>query len=482
MREQEPERPDAAAGAEEEEKSKTARYATVAALLLAIVAAFLVLQSRDSYEVTARFANASQLVKGNEVDVAGTKAGTIDDISLAEDGTALVKMTISGDYAPLREGTVATIRSQSLSGIANRYVQLQMPSATDAGGAIKDGGTLPLSQTVSEVDLDQLFNTFDQKTIGHFKDVIKGFARAYDGVGPQTNRGFHYLNPFLSTSREVFGELTSDENRFRHLIVDTAQLSGALSERSPDLEQFVSNADTAFGAIASQDQNLADAVGQLPDFMRNFNTTAVNLRATLDDLDPLVNASKPVAKKLQPFSEALRGFAIDAVPTVRRLDAVVRRPGADNDLTELTRLQPPLAKIAVGPVRRNGATRQGALPASTRALNGGLPQLAFFRPYLTTEGLSGWFNDFGPSSGTYDANGGMGRISTTFNVFSVSAGGLPNIFAAPLTPTQVEQGGFKTNNLARCPGANERDPGDGSTPFTDNGTLDCDPSQVPTGP
>ncbi len=37
-------------------------------------------------------------------------------------------------------------------------------------------------------------------------------------------------------------------------------------------------------------------------------------------------------------------------------------------------------------------------------------------------------------------------------------------------------------SLARCPGTNERDPGDGSTPFTDNGTLPCDPDQVPLGP
>jgi phospholipid/cholesterol/gamma-HCH transport system substrate-binding protein len=458
------------------------RIAAIVALGGAVlIAALLLFGHKDSYTVTAHFQNASQLVKGNQVEVAGISAGTIDDISLAEDGTALVKMTISGDYAPLREGTVATIRSQSLSGIANRYIQLQMPTEDEAGAPIKDGGALPISQTVSEVDLDQLFNTFDQRTIGHFKDVIKGFARAYDGVGPQTNAGFHYLNPFLSTSRQVFGELTADENRFRHLIVDAAQLSGALAERSPDLEQFVANADTAFGAIASQDRNLASAVGQLPGFMRNFNTTAVNLRAALDDLDPLVNASKPVARKLQPFSQALRGFAIDAVPTVRRLDAVVRRPGADNDLTELTRLQPPLARIAVGPVRRNGQTRQGALPVSKQALNRGLPQLAFFRPYLTAEALSGWFDDFG-HSGVVDANGGMGRISTTFNVFSVSAGGLPNIFGAPLTPSEVEQAGFKTNNLARCPGANERDPGDGSTPFTDNGNLDCDSSEVPTGP
>jgi phospholipid/cholesterol/gamma-HCH transport system substrate-binding protein len=481
VREREPERPDNAAEAEEEEKSKTARIATVAALVLAVLAVFLLLQSRDSYTVTAQFSNASQLVKGNQVEVAGVAAGTINDISLGENGTALVKMTINSDYAPLREGTIATVRSQSLSGLANRYIQLQMPTAEAQGPPIADGGTLPLSQTVSEVDLDQLFNTLDHKTIGHFKDVIKGFARAYDGIGPQTNQGFHYLNPFLSTSREVFSELTSDENRFRHLIVDTASLSGALSDRSSDLEQFVSNADRAFGALASEDQNLASAVGQLPGFMRNFNTTAVNLRATLDDLDPLVEASKPVARKLPPFTQALRGFAIDAVPTVRRLDAVVRRPGADNDLTELTRLQSPLARIAVGPVRRNGKTRTGALPASRQALTRGLPQLAFFRPYLTTEGVSGWFNDFGPGSGFHDANGGVARISTTFNFFTLVSG-LPNIFGAPLTPAEAEQDGFKTNNLKRCPGSNERDPGDGSTPFTDNGNLDCNPSEVPTGP
>ena len=446
-----------------------------------LIAGFLLLRNGDSYTVTAHFQNASQLVKGNQVEVAGTAAGTIDDISLADDGTALVKMTISGDYAPLREGTIATIRSQSLSGVANRYVQLQMPSADEEGAPIKDGGTLPLHQTVSEVDLDQLFNTLDEKTIGHFKDVIKGFARSYDGIGPQTNKGFHYLNPFLSSSRQVFDQLTVDENRFRHLIVDTASLSGALAERSPDLEQFVSNADQAFSALASENQNLATTIGELPGFMRNFNTTAVNLRATLDDLDPLVDATKPVAKKLPPFTEALRGFATDAVPTVRRLDAVVRRPGPDNDLTELTALQPRLAKIAVGPVRRNGKPRPGALPVSQKALTRGLPALAFFRPYLTTEGLSGWFNDFGPSSGVYDANGGIGRIATTFNLFTV-VGGIPNIFGPPLTLNQAESDGFRSNNLKRCPGANERDPGDGSTPFTDNGTLDCNPTEVPTGP
>ena len=456
--------------------------AIVAVVAAVLVVAFLLLGSGDSYKVTAEFQNASQLVPGNEVEVAGTPVGSVGGVDLGPDGTALVELEISeGDYAPLHRGTVATVRSQSLSGIANRYVQLQLPTAQEQGKEIPDGGTLPLRATVSEVDLDQLFNTFDEKTIGSFKDVIKGFARAYDGIGPQTNRGFHYLNPFLSTSRRLFGELTRDENRFRHLIVDSASLSGALAERSTDLEQFVSNSDRMFSALASENENLAAAIGELPGFMRNFNTTAVNLRATLDDLDPLVAASKPAARALPPFTQALRGFALDAVPTVRRLDATIRHAGPDNDLIELTALQPRLARIAVGPVRRNGRRRPGALPQSRDSLVRSLPVLAQLRPYVTVEGISGWFNDFGPLSGVYDANGGIVRISTTFNWFTF-AGGVPNVFGAPLLPSEAEAAGFTTDNLARCVGANERDPGDGSTPFTDNGNLDCDPEQVPIGP
>jgi phospholipid/cholesterol/gamma-HCH transport system substrate-binding protein len=445
-----------------------------------VIAAVLLLGGGESYTVKANFQNASGLVTGNQVEVAGAPAGSIESIDLAEDGTALVEMKIESGHAPLPGATVATIRSQSLSGIANRYVQLQMPEGDKAGEPIADGGTLPLSNTVSEVDLDQLFNTFDERTVGNFKKVIKGFARAYDGIGPQTNKGFHYLNPFLSTSRQVFSELTADERRFERLIVDGASLSKAVAARDQDLTGFISNANQAFGALAAENQNLASSIGKLPGFMRNFNTTAVNLRATLDDLDPLVDASIPVAQKLQPFTAALRGFATDAVPTVRRLDAIVSRPGANNDLVELTRLQPRLAQIAVGPVQRNGASRQGAFGVSTEALSRSLRQLAFFRPYTTD--LVGWFNDFG-TSGIYDANGGIGRISTTFNVFSVSPStGLPNILAGAIPSDQLLANGLTVDQLEKCPGSNERDPGDGSTPFTDNGNLDCDPSQVPPGP
>src|SRR5204862_2459096 len=134
-------------------------------LLIAIVAVYLLLFTGSGYTVTAQFQNASQLVPGNQVEVGAVAVGSIDDISLGPNGTALVKMSINGDYAPLHEATIATIRSQSLSGVANRYDSLELPAADKQGGRIPSGGTLPLSQTISEVDLDQLFNTFDPAQI-----------------------------------------------------------------------------------------------------------------------------------------------------------------------------------------------------------------------------------------------------------------------------------------------------------------------------
>ena len=481
------ERPEASPGGEAEEPTEghVQRNLALVGLGLAIAAVIVLLFARGNpYTVTAEFENASQLVEGNQVIVSGVPAGEVKELSLSPNGTALVKLEISGDYAPLQRGTVATIRSQSLSGIANRYVQLQMPEGDRAGGPIPSGGSIALTDTVSEVDLDQLFNTLDRRSIRGFKDVIKGFARAYDGIGPQTNRGFKYLNPFLSTSREVLSELGRDQRRFERLIVDTSSLSGALAERAPDLEQFVSNTNRMMAAIGSENVALADAIGQLPGFMRSFNTTGVNLRATLDDLDPLVEASKPVARKLGPFTRRLRGFATDAVPAVRDLDRIVRRPGRGNDLTELTRLQVPLAKIAVGPVDRNGKRRRGALPESVASLKGALPQLSFFRPY--TPELVGWFDDFG-HTGFWDANGSFARQSIIFNAFIIDpTTGMPQSFIPFADRGEVFKAVADTFNTKRCPGSMERDR-DGTIPFTDPGgqpggkSLDCDPSQIPSG-
>ena len=58
------------------------------------------------------------------------------------------------------------------------------------------------------------------------------------------------------------------------------------------------------------------------------DTTFVNLRNSLDALTPLVNASKPVAPKLQKFLAQLRPLAQNAVPTVRNLANLICSRGS----------------------------------------------------------------------------------------------------------------------------------------------------------
>ncbi len=493
---------------DDEESSRGRTLAIVALLAIAATLVYVLVLNKDEYTLTAEFENASQLVAGNEVFIGGVLVGTVKEIELGDDGDALVTFSVSEEHAPLSRGTVATVRSFSLSGVANRQIQLSLPpegddSASYAGGAtaagepIESGGVLTRSETVSEVDLDELFNTLDARTVRNLKKVIKGFEVSYDGVGEQANKGFRYLNPFLSTSRRVFGELNRDEQALQSLIVDGSKLSGALAERAPDLEALIGNLNTFQGALANQKASLSEAVQEFPDFMRQANTTFVNLRATLDDVDPLVDASKPVAIRLRPFFAEFRGAAADAVPTIRDLDQLVLRPGPANDLVDLNRLQPAVTEAALGSGSPTCAANpnsvedlqsaadddftQGAFGEQICALRDGRPALAFLRAY--TPELGAWLDDFS-HSGTIDANGGMGRISTNFNAFTPSTGvpgSLPNIFETPLSPSEAFAG--LTQNLrSRCPGANERNPGDNSTPFTENGTLDCDPTQVPPGP
>jgi phospholipid/cholesterol/gamma-HCH transport system substrate-binding protein len=448
-----------------------------------------------SYQVTGEFENASQLVPGNEVVVGGVAVGSVKSIELGEDGQALVDFTVEDEYAPLKRGTVATVRSYSLSGIANRQIQLTIPPDSEAGEEIPPNGKLSQSETVSEVDLDEVFNTLDKETVADVKNVIKGFETSYDGVAKQANEGFKYANPFLSTSRGLFAELTYDERALQNLIVDTSKLSGALAERAPDISALVGNLNTMMSAIGNQKLALAEAIGKFPDFMRNANTTFVNLRAALDDTDPLVEASYPAVDELGPFIDKLRPTIADAVPTIRDLDAIVQRPGHANDLVELTRDQVSLAKRAIGSGApdcgggdlsdpENGAGdddfHQGAFGESVCALTNGNGTLAMFRPY--TPELVGWFDDFS-HPGTIDALGGVGRIGTSFNQFSVSANGFPDI-GSPVDPnTLYGPGGTMQNDLDfKCPGAEERplppSVGEGGNVFTDSGNLDCDPDDV----
>lgn len=445
--------------------------AAVAALAVAIViVAVILLSSGTNYTVKAYFQNASQLVKGDQVEVAGAPIGNITDLSLSRDGQAEVTMHITdGNYRPLRRGTIATIRQASLSGVANRYITLQLPSGDNP--AIPNNGVIPATQTNSAVDLDQLFNTFDQPTRQALSGVIKGFATLYGGQGPSLQQAYVYLNPELASSSRLFREINYDTPLLERFLVASSKVVTDLGAQQDNLSGLVSNLANATGAIASQRQALASAINQLPPFMRQADTTFLNLRHTLDVLTPLVNDSKPVAARLRPLMDQLRPFAQDARPTLRDLSALIHSNTPNSDLLSLVKTTPPVRNIAIGPVQANGQTRPGAFPASTDALNQATPELGFSRPYLTD--VMSWFGSFG-TSGDADANGGGSRSSPNVNAFANADGVLTLI--PPAQRQQLFNQVANINQRNRCPGSVEH-----GTVYKPAPDFNCDPSQTLPG-
>jgi phospholipid/cholesterol/gamma-HCH transport system substrate-binding protein len=436
------------------------------ALVVALAAWLLLFRGGGGTEYTLLFENAGQLVPDNDVQVGGRRVGSVSSIELTDDNQAAVKVRVEEPFAPLREGTKATIRLTSLSGIANRYIALE-PAPEDAE-ELPDGATLTTASTTPVVDLDQIFNTLDERTRGDLQDVVKGFAAQYAGKGAEAGEAAEYFNPLLSTSRRLVGEVTEDEDNLTRFIVDSSRLVTALAEKRDDLAALVGNTNATAQAIGAENVALGRALGLLPTTLRRANTTFVNLRATLDDLDVLVAESKPATRELAPFLRELRPLVADSRPTIRDLRTLVRRGGPDNDLTEATRKMPALQRVAT-PAFRDGR----------EALQKAQPVLEFLRPYAPD--VTGWLRDFGQGAANYDANGHYARIQPIFNAFNFddnAAGGV----LTPIPPSQRFDG-LETNQLRRCPGGASQPAADGSAPWRDaSGTLDCDPNQVPPGP
>jgi len=412
------------------------------------------------YKVTAVFDDAGQLVVGNQVRVGGRAVGSIDAIRLDGRSQAVIDMTIDdGELTPLHQGTTATIRATSLSGIANRFVALA-PGPNDAP-EIADGGRIGAEETTAPVDLDELFNAFDPKTRRGLQQIIDGQATYYAGRTEQASEALRYLSPTLSSTSRLTRQLARDDAVLERFLTDGARAVRAIASRRADLADLVSNANTTAAAIGDENVALGRALDVLPSTVRKANTTFVNLRATLDDLDPLVAASKPATVELAPFLRQLRPLVADSEPTVRDLRVLISQPGPDNDLIDLTAKMPRLEQLT--------AT---VFPRAIRTMDRSGDVVDTLRQY--TPDLAAWFTKFGQAAAAYDANGHYARIQPIFSPYSV------NGVTGELTPVAPADrlDGFEKNQFRRCPGGSMQPPPDGSAPLAVPG---CDPATVPPG-
>jgi phospholipid/cholesterol/gamma-HCH transport system substrate-binding protein len=419
----------------------------------------------SGYTVTATFQNAGQLVKGNYVEVGGRPIGKIKSIALDDNAQAKVKLSVGSGFNPLHEGTTAVIRASSLSGIANRYVDLH--PGPNSAPKIADGGQIGADKTQAPVDLDQLFNTLDPKTRKGLQNIVQGGATQYEGKTAQANEAIKYFAPALSTSSRVARELLLDRQSFERFVTETASVVSAIDERRPELAALVGNANTTAKAIGDENTALSQALALLPNTLRRANTTFVNLRATLKDLTVLVNASKPATKDLARLFTQVRALVTESRPTIHDLRILIRKPGPNNDLIDLTSKQPKLASIA-----------KNTFPHDIEALQQALPVISYVRPYAPD--LTGWITKFAEAGANYDANGHFARIQPIFNQFAQTDTPAGPVLT-PLTGDQRGLNGLVPHKSLRCPGAATQRAPDGSNPWPDD-APGCNPAFVPPGP
>lgn len=415
------------------------------------------------------FQNASQLVPDNQVLIGGQPVGSVESIELTDDNLAKVVVSVSQE---LHEGTTATIRATSLSGVANHYVSIS--PGPNSNPALDEGATLGLASTTTPIDIDQLFNTFPAPVRRGLAQFIKGNAAIYAGRGKDANSTFKYLGVGFNRAGAFAHELNADEHLFARFLVSSSRLGTAVSERSTELASAIANANAAFGAIASQNTALGRSLELLPPTFRQANTTFVNLRAALDDLEPLIDTTKTATKELAPFLGEFRPVLSKAVPVFKNLRLTVRRQGFANDTAEL---------LAALPAVEQRASR--AFPHAEAAITAFQPNLNFFRAY--SPDLFNGFAKLGQATAPYDGNGHYVRTTlTNLNLFKYE----PGSSLKPISPSeQYDVFEPAAGAKRRCPGGAAPSAADGSNPFVEpphsgSGvtTSECTPADAPPGP
>ncbi len=433
--------------------------ATCALGLVVLIVAYLVFAGSGSASYKLEFAEADGLVKGDQVQVGGVPVGSVTNIELTHNFKALITIQVNSSLVPLHQGTVAQVRVPSLTTVANRYIALS--PGPNSEPALHAGAKLPASATREVTDLDQLFDTLNPKTRKGLQGFIQGLGEQFSGQSHNLGEATELFPPFLTSTAHLFSELISEQPTFTSFLVETAKAVTTIGARKEALADLIENQNKTFQAVGSEQSELARGLKQLPVTLRQGNRTFAELPATFATLKQFVETAKPTTKSLTTLLERLRPLVRTGTPVVQNFGQAFSRPGASNDLTDLVRALPALAK-----------SLSTASPAATTALQESVPITAFFGPY--SPDLAGTLRTFGQAAAYYDADGHYVHITPVLPDFKLGE----NNNLTPASPQQALEG-LKTGQLRRCPGAATEPAADGSSPFVDGELLSCDPTETP---
>jgi phospholipid/cholesterol/gamma-HCH transport system substrate-binding protein len=279
------------------------------------------------YEAKAVFANAANVRKDSPVRIAGVNVGKVTGVRSVGDA-AEVTFTVQDDGLPLHEDAQVEIRPRIfLEGNFFLDVKPGSPSAPD----LDEGGTIPVTQTSTAVQLDQVLTTLQAPDRENLSKLLQGYGTALNGIPNPADEGGD--DPDIQG--ETAGQAINDSFQYGAAAGrDSAIVNRALLGTEPgDLSALLAANTEFFDALLQRE-------AQLKDLITNFNITtgalaseSDNLARTIKLLAPTLEIATPSLRNTNATFPYIRAFSRDIIPGLRELPATIAVSGPWLDQT-----------------------------------------------------------------------------------------------------------------------------------------------------
>ncbi|GAB1515538.1 MCE family protein [Actinophytocola sp. KF-1] len=246
----------------------------MATALLAISIANVNLSETTDYK--ARFSDATLLLPGDDVRIAGVRVGQVEEVGIVDRKQAEVTFSVSAGRK-LPKNVTAQIKFRNLVG--QRYVSLSQGSGGNPNDVLEPGETIPLERTRPALDLTELFN---------------GFKPLFRALSPDDVNKLSY---------EIIQVLQGEGGTVESLLAHTATLTSAIAGKDQVIGQVITNLNNALTTINQRGEKLSTLVVQVQQLVSGL---AADREPIGDAIDALGGLTDTTAGLLDQAREPLK--------------------------------------------------------------------------------------------------------------------------------------------------------------------------------
>ncbi|TCK20306.1 phospholipid/cholesterol/gamma-HCH transport system substrate-binding protein [Pseudonocardia endophytica] len=226
----------------------------------------------DVTDYSARFSDATGLLPGDDIRIAGVVVGTVKSIEVVDRKVAQVDFSVdSGQQLPATVN--ATIKYRNL--IGQRYVSLDQ-GAGPTGELLPAGGQIPLERTRPALNLTVLFN---------------GFQPLFQGLDPQQ------INQL---SLNIVQTLQGEGGTVQSLLASTASLTNSIADRDRVIGQVIDNLNAVLDTVNRNDQGLNELISSLQALVSGLAQDRQPIGQALESIGTLTQVTGDFVQQARP--------------------------------------------------------------------------------------------------------------------------------------------------------------------------------------